>query len=77
MVGEEARVNVESQSEAGGQEQSGRSADVGPGRTLWFKALVGIVASPRTSFEIIRERQPWVGALAVILAVLALRTLLT
>ncbi len=41
-----------------------------------LKALVGIVAFPRTSFEIIRERRPWVAALAVILAVLALRTVL-
>ncbi len=77
MIEEEARSDAESQSEAGGQEQSGRSADVGPGRTLWFKALVGIVASPRTSFEIIRERQPWAAAVAAILAILALTTLLT
>ncbi|MYJ26223.1 MAG: hypothetical protein F4080_11995, partial [Holophagales bacterium] len=41
-----------------------------------MRALVGIVAFPRTSFEIIRERRPWVAALAVILAVLALRTVL-
>lgn len=34
----------------------------------WLNALVGIVSSPRTSFEIIRRRTPWVGAFLVLLA---------
>ena len=70
-------MDAEDQPTAQAEEARDASADVGPGRYLWFKALVGIVASPRSSFEIIREHRPWVAALAVILAVLALRTLLT
>lgn len=46
------------------------------GGPMGIKALVGIVAFPRTSFEIIRERRPWLAALGAILAVLALRTVL-
>ena len=36
-------------------------------RTAWLSALIGIVASPRGSFDIIRRRSPWLGA-AVFLA---------
>ena len=43
----------------------------------WLKALVGIVASPRTSFEIIRQRKPWVGTFLVLLAATAPLTVLS
>ena len=37
-------------------------------RRDWLRALVGIVAFPRTSFEIIRHRTPWLGALLLVVA---------
>lgn len=37
-------------------------------RRDWLRALIGIVASPQTSFEIIRRQQLWVGVLLLIVA---------
>lgn len=53
----------------------GVNADAG--RLLWLRALVGIFAGPRRAFEIIRDRQPWMGALAVMFALLAVRAYLS
>ena len=44
------------------------SDDPRNGQGGWLSALIGIVASPRRSFEIIRERTPWLGALLLIVA---------
>ena len=77
MADDPTRTNTEVPSETAGEEAPASSAVTAAGRFPGFKALVGIVAFPRTSFEIIRERQPWAAALALILAVLALTTLLT
>ena len=49
-----------------------RNAEAGggdsPGRNAWLKALFGIFASPRQSFEIIRDRNPWVATLLLLAA---------
>lgn len=73
MLGDQKQADPEASTRAEAPTQ-GTSAAVGGFAGL--KALVGIIAFPRTSFEIIRERRPWVAALGVILAVLALRTVL-
>ena len=52
------------------------SVNVDAGRLLWLRALVGIFAAPRRAFEIIRDRQPWMGALAVMSAILAVGLIL-
>ena len=46
-------------------------------RTAWLGALIGILASPNRSFEIIRRRTPWLGALLLIAAGTMLLTNLT
>ena len=74
----------EDQQPADAETSTGTEADEAPtpstraaaGGFAGLRALIGIIAFPRTSFEIIRERRPWVAALAVIVAVLALRTVL-
>lgn len=74
----------EDQQPADAETSTGTEADEAPtsstkaavGGFAGLRALVGIIAFPRTSFEIIRERRPWVAALAVIVAILALRIVL-
>lgn len=36
------------------------------GRNAWLTALIGLFASPRRSFEIIRRRSPWLAPLLVL-----------
>lgn len=36
------------------------------GRNAWLKALIGVFASPRRSFEIIRHRNPWLAPLLLL-----------
>lgn len=48
------------------------------GRGAWLRCLAGILISPRVSFSIIRQQQPWIGVLLVVslanvVQVLALR----
>ena len=38
------------------------------GRNAWLKALIGVFASPRQSFEIIRRRTPWLAPLLLLVA---------
>lgn len=74
----------EDQKPADAETSTGTEADEAPtsstraaaGGFAGLRALVGIIAFPRTSFEIIRERRPWVAALAVIVAILALTIVL-
>lgn len=74
----------EDQQPADAETSTGTEADEAPtpstraaaGGFAGLRALVGIIAFPRTSFEIIRERRPWVAGLAVIVAVLAVRIVL-
>lgn len=42
--------------------------DHSQGRNAWLKALLGIFASPRQSFEIIRRRSPWLATLVLLAA---------
>lgn len=76
MLEDQEQANVEASAKTEADEAPTPGTRTVVGGFAGPKALVGIVASPRTSFEIIRERRPWVGALGVILAVLALRIVL-
>lgn len=42
--------------------------DHSQGRNPWLEALLGIFASPRRSFEIIRRRNPWLAPLLLLAA---------
>ncbi|MCY3968794.1 MAG: YIP1 family protein [Acidobacteria bacterium] len=37
-------------------------------RSAWLRAVVGIVASPKSSFDFIRTRRPWLGASLLLLS---------
>lgn len=36
------------------------------GRNVWLKALLGIFASPRQSFDVVRSRNPWLAPLLLL-----------
>lgn len=44
-------------------------------RLPWFRVLTGIVVSPRSSFAVIREHRPWVGAATLLLLLSVLQFL--
>ena len=46
------------------------------GGGAWLRAVIGIVASPRVSFEIIRQDRPWVGVLALLVFATIVQSLL-
>ena len=52
------------------------SAQVPEGGGAWLRAVIGIVASPRVSFEIIRQDRPWVGVLALLVFATIVQSLL-
>ncbi|MCY3965415.1 MAG: hypothetical protein OXG83_10270 [Acidobacteria bacterium] len=76
MLEDHEQANAETSAGTGVDEAPTSGTSATAGSFAGFRALVGIVAFPQTSFRIIRERRPWVAALAVILAILALRTVL-
>jgi len=76
MVEDQKPANAEASTKTEADEVPTPGTRAVVGGFAGLKALVGIVAFPRTSFEIVRERRPWVAALAVIVAVLALRIVL-
>lgn len=59
-AGKQTLDRVEEPSAPGGTPEADRSA--------WLRAVVGIVTSPRSSFDVIRERRPWLGAALLLLA---------
>lgn len=50
------------------EEPSGPGGSAEADRSAWLRAVVGIVASPKSSFELIRQRRPWLGASLLLLA---------
>ncbi len=45
-------------------------------RNAWLRAVVGIVTSPKSSFDLIRKHQPWLGASLLLLAASTVQFLL-
>ena len=69
-------IDAETQSPNPVEDPDASSGDAQAGRHAWLKVLVGIVVSPRDSFEIIRQRRPWVGASLLLLAASTVQFLL-
>ena len=59
-AGKQTLDRIEEPGAPGGTAEANRSA--------WLRAVVGIVASPKSSFDFIRRRQPWLGASLLLLA---------
>lgn len=47
---------------------AGTGGDHSQGRNAWLKALIGIFTSPRQSFQVIRNRNPWLPPLLLLVA---------
>ena len=50
------------------ERNAGTGAGRSQGRNAWLTALLGLFAAPRQSFEIIRNRNPWLATLLLVLA---------
>lgn len=60
MTGRTGGIHNEGRAAAGGEDS--------PGRHAWLRALAGIFAAPRQSFEIVRRRNPWFAPFLVVAA---------
>ena len=60
MTGRFGSIEGEGHAETGGEDS--------PGRHAWLEALVGIFASPRRSFDVVRRSSPWLAPFLVLAA---------